>query len=73
MEIPKHVVESLQKSYQLYAEAHAHMRVVEQWLEKHGIDPDELRDGCGVGLDEVEQASSPSAVKDVIIRIELEY
>ena len=54
MKVPLYIKENLHRAAKLNVQAAACMYTVENWLEKHGVDPDTLRAGDGCGLDEID-------------------
>lgn len=57
MKIPKHIKNSMHRVARLHSEANSEMNKVEDWLEKNGFDIDELRDGSGTSLEELDYAN----------------
>ena len=54
MKVPLYIKDNLHRAAKLNNQAAKCMYIVEEWLEKHGVDPDGLRVGDGCGLDEID-------------------
>jgi hypothetical protein len=44
MDVPKYVIESIEKSAKAFVQARKHEKVVRDWMEKKGIDNDTVHD-----------------------------
>lgn len=58
MKVPGYIRKELEKVYCYSYKSCYAMQIVEKWLEKHGFDIDELRDGCGCSLEELEYGNN---------------
>ena len=54
MRVPKYIREKMRRCATLYKQVAAEMEMIEKWLEKNGFDIEDLRDGSGVSLEELE-------------------
>ena len=58
MKVPKYIKEKMHRIAKLTYEASQEMKIVESWLETHGIEISTqisgLRGGCGYSLEELE-------------------
>lgn len=68
MRIPKYIQDKMHLVVDYNCKATMAMREVEDWLEKHGIDPDDIRDGGGCSLDELEFGND--IVDELVERLE---
>ena len=76
MKIPDTIRKKLLSAYNHYYAGAKLMGEVEDWLEKKGIDPDDLRISDGNGLEEIEyaeRADGTPVVDAIIKRIEEEF
>lgn len=65
MKIPKYIADKMYRVVALEQQKHKAMNAIENWLEQHNIDPEELRDGCGIGLDELDYGNE---VVELLVR-----
>ena len=54
MKVPKYIREKMRRCAVLNQQAAAEMQALEEWLEKNGFDIEDLRDGSGCSLEELE-------------------
>lgn len=54
MTVPKYIKDKMRSVVKYAQMSDEAMKVVEAWLEDHGIDPGMLRDGDGYSLEELE-------------------
>lgn len=73
MKVPEYIKQKMRYAYLYSLRSNRYMSEIEEWLYKNGINPDNLRQGNGVGLDEIEYAACTSAVDDVIKLLEEEF
>lgn len=71
MKIPKYIRQRMEKCLLYNIRAADAMKEIEDWLESHGIDPERLRDGCGISLEEIEYGND--VIDDLCERIEQEF
>lgn len=71
MHIPQYMKDTLRSAYKHYRLGIEKMAAFEDWLEAHGIDPEDLRVADGNGLEEIEYGND--VVEAVCSRIEQDY
>lgn len=61
MTVPKYIKDKMHSVARYAQMSDGAMKVVEAWLEDHGIDPSVLRDGDGYSLEELEYGNDVTA------------